>query len=537
MIPITPDNQQDMGDPVSSNLVIWQGPDIPCLKICRGDSISDIVAKAAYQLCEIWKQIGMDPATATFLPIPAGFELPENCFPCPDPTNFHDLIQAIINKLCACCDSTATPTVVTETDCPTGECCDVTCLGLTTVNFNQKIYKVTLADYTSILTGDAVNPITGQRGLLCDLLTKQLGTEQAVFSQGQQINSLQQSVNTLESAPPAEPLPVFITTCLTDRIPVIPADGIPLATMVDAVEKAFCDLRSATGMPNEILGAVFTQPTNLDTSPVLNLPGVNMGSLPGWTLQSQLNTLAGSITNLWITISDLRAAVTTVMNTCCPRGCDALVIDLQVTFAGTTISFFWTGNVTNFEDCNPAGSLITITDAYGANYITRIPIVAYVNTTYTLNLSGTPVNTATNLSLSIDACFNNTLVNANCERCIEKTIINTTACPALVLSADSSSITYQFNNTVTGAVTYTVTLTKQSDGTFVDSQTVVTSTPGSITGTFNNNLLPGTIYVATITITIDGVITNTCPVGTITTADLTCDPPTEVSTETDPITI
>ena len=33
--------------PTSSNCVIWQGPDLACIKLCKGDTVSDVVAKLA----------------------------------------------------------------------------------------------------------------------------------------------------------------------------------------------------------------------------------------------------------------------------------------------------------------------------------------------------------------------------------------------------------------------------------------------------------------------------------------------------------
>ena len=30
--------------PLSSNCVVWQGPDIPCIDICNGDTVSDVIA-------------------------------------------------------------------------------------------------------------------------------------------------------------------------------------------------------------------------------------------------------------------------------------------------------------------------------------------------------------------------------------------------------------------------------------------------------------------------------------------------------------
>ena len=45
MKPLNLDNKPC--SPISSNCVIWQGPDIPCIKLCTGDTVSDVVAKLA----------------------------------------------------------------------------------------------------------------------------------------------------------------------------------------------------------------------------------------------------------------------------------------------------------------------------------------------------------------------------------------------------------------------------------------------------------------------------------------------------------
>ena len=39
-------------DSTSSNCVVWQGPDLTCVDVCNGDTVSDIIAK----LCDIIKQ-------------------------------------------------------------------------------------------------------------------------------------------------------------------------------------------------------------------------------------------------------------------------------------------------------------------------------------------------------------------------------------------------------------------------------------------------------------------------------------------------
>ena len=49
MIP-TNSNSPNNCDPISSNCVIWQGPDLTCVDVCQGDTISNVVAALCTQL-------------------------------------------------------------------------------------------------------------------------------------------------------------------------------------------------------------------------------------------------------------------------------------------------------------------------------------------------------------------------------------------------------------------------------------------------------------------------------------------------------
>ena len=40
-------------DNISSNCVIWQGPDISCIDLCNGDTISEVVFKLATEVCSL----------------------------------------------------------------------------------------------------------------------------------------------------------------------------------------------------------------------------------------------------------------------------------------------------------------------------------------------------------------------------------------------------------------------------------------------------------------------------------------------------
>jgi len=55
-VPIKSNNTQQGCNPISSNCVVWQGPNIPCINLCTGDSVSDVIAKMATELCDITSQ-------------------------------------------------------------------------------------------------------------------------------------------------------------------------------------------------------------------------------------------------------------------------------------------------------------------------------------------------------------------------------------------------------------------------------------------------------------------------------------------------
>ena len=57
MIPFN-SNKTGGCDNVSSNCVVWQGPDLPCIDLCHGDTISNVIAKLCEELVELSKSPG-----------------------------------------------------------------------------------------------------------------------------------------------------------------------------------------------------------------------------------------------------------------------------------------------------------------------------------------------------------------------------------------------------------------------------------------------------------------------------------------------
>lgn len=75
--------------PTSSNCIVWDGPNIPCLRLCKGDTITDVLYKLATDYCELLLQFD-----------PSKYDI--SCFNyigCA-PEDFSELLQIIINKIC-----------------------------------------------------------------------------------------------------------------------------------------------------------------------------------------------------------------------------------------------------------------------------------------------------------------------------------------------------------------------------------------------------------------------------------------------------
>ena len=76
---------------ISSNCVVWQGPDIECINLCNGDTVSDVVSKLATEVCDIIN------ASCTCNPT---LNIDVGCLTVADPTNLDQVIDAIISELC-----------------------------------------------------------------------------------------------------------------------------------------------------------------------------------------------------------------------------------------------------------------------------------------------------------------------------------------------------------------------------------------------------------------------------------------------------
>lgn len=266
MKPLNLDNKPC--SPISSNCVIWQGPDIACINLCKGDTVSDVVHKLATELCTILDYLNVENYDLTCFNI-------NSC----GPENFKDLLEFLIERICALenVDSTGISATATGIDCPTN--CFVTvapCIGTGTMNITD--YVMTLGN------------------TICDIITN----IEVIKSD---ITNLEIRVTVLENEPePTFEIPSFILDC---NISTLTAG---ISYEIDNILEAFindvwCAYVTATGTTSELISAVSSKcitDTDLQRS-----NGLAFSTNPDWIADASYNTVADAINNIWVVLCDL----------------------------------------------------------------------------------------------------------------------------------------------------------------------------------------------------------------------------------------
>tara|TARA_R100000808_G_C2130681_1_gene139962 strand:+ start:277 stop:1422 length:1146 start_codon:yes stop_codon:yes gene_type:complete len=279
MIPTNANNPQNC-DPISSNCVIWQGPDIECVNICNGDTVSTVVANLANLVCSLQASIagGLD------------FDITlvdQTNLVGPTATNIQELIQLIINNIILNQGS--------ETSVEAGT--SMTC---------EEVFKCTMDIPACFQEIGSVNlASTGNLGnILTEIMEELCSTGASVTTNTNSVGQVDQRLRTLETAPAGQPNPRVYSSG------VVPTGVLtPIEVVVQQMDKQFIALRGATGTPSEISSATANQPSGLNAA--LYSGGYSK------TLKTTVANGADSLFNVWTVIDDLRKALKDVQDHCC----------------------------------------------------------------------------------------------------------------------------------------------------------------------------------------------------------------------------
>lgn len=490
----TPNNYNQTGcDPISSNCVIWQGRDLPCINVCTNDSISTVIYDIAVELCKLIDMFDLSTYDLT-------------CLACPNPKDIRELIQLLVTKVCeleACCDAT---TPINANGCP--DC---------VVNIASCFYyQNPLGD--TVTTMQLQDYVTAIGNKLCTLFQQGNNNVQA-------IEVLDVRVEALENAPPPEfNLPLVVPTG-----PWLPNVPTPMNIDLQAVDEALNELQIATGNPNAIYTGISAQPAGLNNSPALGPQGGIMASIPGW--EDNVQNGAQSLNNLWLTVGDIRNAIINIKATCCNNGCEGINLSIQAAMSGTNVQLFVNGSIpAGFLECSNSGTIFKIQDSNGAYINQTLSLFGILNNPGGVSIptASTPINPVLDLTISSTVCLINADTGAQCESVITYNLINTLPCPSPVsmIGITPTSIQFGFTSSA-GSLTYDVDLYDATGTTLIATQSFSTTSAAPVSGTFAL-LSPSTTYKMRIRVTAGGN-TSTCSFITATTMPSSCTPPAGVA--------
>ena len=465
--------------PISSNCVIWQGPDIPCINLCNGDTVSDVVAKLGTELCDL-----ID-ATCTCNPDLTGLDL--KCLPTTPLTDLEAVLQAIINKLCSITPGTTPLPNITLPLClryndPLGN--PVTQLPL---------------DQFAILLGNKI----------CLILSDITNIQTAIASLQSRVTILENCVLPCVPQGPVGNEVEVLSDCL------FPGSLVPVSQLLLALESDFCSFRNAVGSITLINAAVSAQ-CLFGSTPKLSGTG-NYGSTSGWV--NTPTTLAESNINQWLVICDLYAAVKSIQDNCCVVGCNGVVFNVSYVTVdqnndgvveALTLNFSTSTIPAGFSDCG-GQTTITITDSNGSSITQIVNIASLANNPAGTTISLAGLNTLNAVTVQIPFCMSD-----GTSQCSDKqtlVIPLNIPCPAVTATAVLTDINVSFPNALGTGVTYTIVAIDTTTGATLGS-TVKTNPGTTVTHTFGGGIA-GRTYNIIVTVA-QGSAIKTCPPTSVT---------------------
>lgn len=350
MIPVSTNitlRPKDGCTPVSSSCVVWNGPDIPCINLCQGDSIDTVVYQLAELLCE--STIGVIDVTSLDFKC-----LVEQSSQTPD--TLLEVLQELINKICNiqdnCCDGGETSSPVTAIPLPA-------CL-----------YFTQNGDQITQLLPNAYSAYLADR--ICTILTTIASVQSSLTSLTTRVTTVENALDELGEATP--PTITVTTQCASGNSPGL---TLPIATAFSNFEQKFCQLQTLLGSLSSLTAAINKECPDLDQADQLCDQDSLMSALPGWVATPV--TVSNSLNNMWLTICDIRCAVQSLITTGVTECVTIAPSNVQITSLTTTgCTVTWNHPLTGpYED--PTTYAITITEWNGIAKVGNPIATAIVN--------------------------------------------------------------------------------------------------------------------------------------------------------------
>ncbi len=485
MLPINSGNNLPC-TPVSSNCVIWQGPDISCINLCNGDTISDVIAKIATELCTLVDE------TCTCNPDLSTLDL--NCIPTPTaatPT-FLDYMQSIVNYICSLQSNGGT----------VGDIALPRCL----------IYNDALGNPVKSLPFEQfASYIANQICLLIDRVTI---VENIINDHAARLLILENCILPCQAVSGFAPISVVSSA-------LFPGSSVEMSTLLLALETQFSQFRSAVGTLSMIGNALSTQ--NISGS-ANRLSKSGTYAADGKWINTP-STLAHSTQDQWVILNDLYSAIKD-LQTVVDVGCDVanFGFSYNVIVAGTGIATTLNMNFTSctipagYADCNGA-TTVKITDSNGTSITQNVNVTQLQNDSTGINIPLASLNTLNSITVEVPFCISDG--SSQCKEVQTQIVPLSVPCVNNISTASitQTSVVIQFLNTIGSAVEYKIEIIDTN--TLTVASTRILNNLGSNVSELFTGLAQGTNYTVQVTVTSNGV-PKLCPTINFTTLGVAC---------------
>ena len=402
MLPVKSNTVEQGCSPVSSNCVVWQGPNIACLNLCTGDTVSDVVYKVAVQLCTLKSQLDLSELDLSQL-----LTFCSSVGPAPTTKTLSTVLDFIIDKIQ--CLSTQVGQGGGGSSYTEPTLSLPSCLQYNDPATSQLVTQLVHNQYTLRIANQ-----------FCSLST-------TVAQHTATLTSHNTRITALENAPGVV-LPQVTPNCVLPSVPTA------MVTVLDKLEEEYCLLRGVLGSNSQITAASAQQCTALGSANALSQAGT-MSSITGWN--TQVTNMSQAFQNLWITVCDMRAAINDLKNCCGSLDCSQFVLEYTAAANNTRQEVYLDFNPTTLIPSGSTngvqGTVVsisdgTITKTFNINIITE---AANSNPYTAIVAGGSVVGPALNTSLPYTVTVNAYITKngITCNKTVQKTV--SVPCPVV----------------------------------------------------------------------------------------------------------
>ena len=287
--------------PTSSNCVIWDGPSIPCADICEGQNLTQAMYHLAKKLCDSASGL-VDVESLQLKCLVEGFQT--------KPDSLAKLLQLLIDKVCSLDElveevqeggGSGTPGTGTVLMLRLPQCLQYL------DSEGDEVLSLSHSEFSKRLAAK-----------LCEILTEigEINSRHTAL-----VKRVSKIERTLQESGIGEDLMVRLV-CLRE-----PGE-IEVEKAILLIEEIVCELKDSVGPRLDVLAAISKQCLDLRDAFQLSLPTSKMQDISGWI--DEPTTIADTITNIWLTICDTRAAIIGLRNLLVAT-CDDVLIDFVFT--------------------------------------------------------------------------------------------------------------------------------------------------------------------------------------------------------------